>query len=258
MGSDLVNQPQWRRTPDGDVILRTIDNWKAGVTEHGDIAICFTTGQGTDPAAPGEQSRAQFICTQEDARAIAQLLLRVVVLSGKEQAAGWDTFCARIQSPALKALAEDWNKARGTRRMPAWGDIAPNASTPYLGGLWAFDYHPGTGDFTGRLAGASIMLAYHRNYQGVSLRELYLPHVRELAEAHLMRVVSEPACVHYTGKIFKRGDLTMEGERLILPMGADPDHPQGVLGATDFEKHPLSHTHEPIEFISDMADWHRL
>jgi len=70
MGSDIVTQPQWRRTPDGDVILRPIEQWKAGLTEHGDIAICFATSQGTDPAsAPGEPGQAQFICTQEDARA---------------------------------------------------------------------------------------------------------------------------------------------------------------------------------------------
>jgi len=259
MGSDIVTQPQWRRTPDGDVILRPIEQWKAGLTEHGDIAICFATSQGTDPAsAPGEPGQAQFICTQEDARAIAQLLLRVAVLSGKKQVSGWDAFRARIKSPALRALADDWNRARGTRQMPGWVDIAPGPSAPYLGGIWAFDYRHEADEFFVRAAGPNILFGYNKNYRGEPLRKLYAPHVYEQARPHLMQVISEPACVLYSGKLFRKGDRLFEGERLILPIGADAQTPGGVLGATHSEFNPLAVNDAPVELIVDIADWHKL
>jgi len=258
MGPDISKQPHWRRTLDGDVDLQLIEEWRAGVTEHGDIALCFTSSQGADPdPQPEQKRRAQFICTREDAKLIARMILGTLA-SSEPEAPGFEAFREKIKSPALRALADDWNAARGSRRMASFNDIKPGSTAPYLGGIWAFDYHRESGKITGRLAGASITLGYTREYRGASLSELYLPHVRELAEAHLMRVMNEPACVLYSGKIFRRRDVVIEGERLILPMGDDPDRPDGVLGATHFESHPLSHAQEPIEFISDTADWHRL
>lgn len=258
MESDISKQPHWRRTPEGEVDLRLIEEWRAGLTEHGDIAISLTSSAGTDTSLPpDEKSRSQFICTRDDAKLIAEVILAALA-SSEPDSESFEAFADRIKSPALRALADDWNAARSGRRMPSFNDIKPSATAPYLGGIWAFDYHRESGEITGRLAGASITLGYRKDYHGASLGELYLPHVRELAQAHLMRVMSEPACVLYSGKIFRRRDITIEGERLVLPMGADPDHPDGVLGATHFESHPLSHAGEPIEFISDIADWHKL
>lgn len=249
----------WSRTADGKVILRLIEEWDAGLTEHGDIALCLTSTLGNDPDVPsGETYRSQFICTREDAMAIAHMILRTLAFSEAEQASDFATFRARIRSPALRALADDWNAARGTRRMPFWDDVRPDATAPYLGSMWAFDYHRGSGEFTGRLAGSAIMQNFGRSFLGTSLRDLHTAPAFETAQAVLMRTVSEPACSRWSGGLYKIGDKIVEGERLLLPMGADAAHPDGVLGASQFDSFPLSHKHGQIVVMADIAEWYRI
>ena len=57
MGHEILDK-QWTRTPDGKVILRLIEEWEAGVTEHGDVAFSFVSTVGNDPGiATGERHR---------------------------------------------------------------------------------------------------------------------------------------------------------------------------------------------------------
>ena len=256
MGADTFNAQSWARTSGGKIILRLIEEWDAGVTEHGDIAVSFTSTIGNDPDLPaGERHRSQFICTREDARAIAHMILRTLAFSEAGETSGFAAFRNRIQSPALRALADDWNRARGKRRMPAWSDINPTSSAPYLANMWGFDHDRATGAFTGRLAGSAIMLALGKSLLGTPLRDIYPPPVFETAHAHLTRVVAEPACVRYSGAIGRLGDLLIEGERLILPIGDDPDQPDGVLGAAHHDNQSLLRAPQKIELVSDITDW---
>lgn len=256
---DSFSTQRWARNADGDIILNLIEGWDAGVTEHGDIAMSFTATHGNDPEAlAADNGRAQFLCTREDARQIAHMILRALAYSDAADTSGFTALQGRIQSPALRALADDWNTARGARRMPGWRDIRPEPTAPYLGGLWGYDYDQRSGAFTGRVAGSTIAVAYGRNYLGKPLSELYLPHVAEFVRSHLMRIVSEPACALYSGKLFRMGEQVVEGERLVLPLGDDGEHPDGVLGASHYAGFPLSHVPEPVEFISDIADWCRV
>ena len=183
------------------------------------------------------------------------MLLEALALPEAGKPSDFIAFRDRIQSPALRALADDWNEARGTRRMPDWSDIKPSPTAPYLGGIWAIDYDRTDQEFFGRLAGSNIVLHTGQTYLGTSLRDLYLPHVYELVRAHLLRVISEPACVRYTGKLFRTADQIVEGERLVLPMGADAQNPDGVLGASHYDNSPLSHIAAPVELLSDVAHW---
>lgn len=258
MGADSFNAQHWTRTPGGKIILRLIEEWDAGVTEHGDIAMCFTSTIGNDPGIPPGKHRSQFICTREDARAIAHMILRTLAFSEAGQPSGFAAFRNRIQSAALRALADDWNKARAGRHMPAWKDINPPSTAPYLGGMWGFDYDAGTGDFTGRLSGSTIMLALGRSLLGTRIGELYAGATLETVQTNLTRVVREPACVYFTGVIGWIGDQQIEGERLILPVGADPARPDGVLGATHSEHHLMMRPPQKIEPVCNIADWYRL
>ena len=257
MNSEFFDGPGWARTADGDIVLRLIEGWDAGVTEHGDIAMSFISTLGNDPG-PHEDQRAQFLCTREDARQIAHMILRTLAYSETPELAAFTAFRQRIQSPALAALADDWAAARGSRRMPAWEDLKPAPDAPYLGGIWAYDYRHETGDFIGRLAGSTIALAFGAVYKDKELRELYPPQVADLVRSHLMRVVTEPSCVLYSGKLFRIGEQTYEGERLILPIGADPARPDGVLGVSHYASLPLSYAAKPLALLADKADWCRV
>ena len=258
VGSNIFDEQQWARTPSGKIILRLIEEWEAGVTEHGDIALSFTSSLGNDPdMAAGEEHRAQFICTREDARAIAQMLLRAIAFSETGQASGFEQFVSQIKSPALQAVARHWDQARGERRMPRWDDIKLDRLGPHLGRIWAFDYDAAAGSFTGRLAGSNIMLGFGKGFLGTPLSELHPPHVFEQAQAAFLEVVTGPACCLWSGKLFRMGEKVVTGERLILPMGPG-DKAMGLLGASDYQNYPLSRTPEHAELIHDSVDWHKL
>src|SRR6478609_206543 len=122
MGFDILGR-RWLRAGDGKVILRLIEQWKAGLTEHGDVVLGLVSSVGNDPATPpGQPSRAQFICSRDDARDIARMILRALSFSEPAEIFDFDAFRDRIRTPALRALADDWHKARGARRLPAWRD----------------------------------------------------------------------------------------------------------------------------------------
>ncbi len=251
-----LDSQDWARTPDGKVILRLIEEWEAGATQDGDIALCLTSRLGNDPGLlSGERHRAQFICTRDDARAIAHMILRTLAFSQMEQTSGFAAFQHRIQAPALRALIEDWNKARRNRRMPSWGDFKPAADAPYLGGIWAFNHDRASGEFIGRLAGKNIMLGFGKSLLGTPLRALHPPHVYDQAHASFIGVISQPACLRFSGGLFKIGDKIVKGERLILPMGVDPEQPDGVLGASWYEGYPLQRTPDKAELLHERADW---
>ena len=255
MGSDSIDE-RWARSPDGNVILRLIEDWRSGLTEHGDVVLGFTTSPGNDPAAaPGQIARPQFLCTREDARDIAQTILRALTLDEKASP-GFAAFTGRIRSPALKALADDWDKARQGRRMPRWDEINPGLTAPYRGCMWGFDHENGA--FTGRLAGRHIMQAMGQNFLGTPLAAMHPPHVLGPAQAICARIVSDPACVLFTGNLFRDGEKLVQGERLVLPVGADPACPDGIVGASWYDNYPLARRPEQVNLLFDKADWCQL
>ena len=75
-------------------------------------------------------------------------------------------FFARIEAPALRAVARHWGEARAGRRMPAWRDIDPLKIVPYLPIVWAWRYDRQDDRFTGRLAGDAITRAFGRSLRG--------------------------------------------------------------------------------------------
>lgn len=251
----MIERKQWSRTPEGKIILRLIEEWEAGVTEHGDIVLSFSSSLGNDPAAPtGEMARSQFICTQDDAKQIARMLLRTLAFTDQPDPADFDAFHGRMKSIALQTVARHWNKARGTRRMPSWNDLQADCIAPHLGFIWAYDYDRADEVFTGRLSGSNIMMGFGRNFLGAPLHALYQPRVAEIMQSLLVRIVSEPACVRFSGNLFRIGEHVFQGERLMLPMGSDADHPDGVLGVSHWDDIVIS-TPENFEVLFDRADW---
>src|SRR5579884_2198127 len=116
-------------------------------------------------------------------------------MTGGEYLPDFTVFRNKIAATSLRAVADHWNEVRGKRRMPSWAHLKPSAITAYLPGVWTFNYDRGSGEFTGRMAGSNIMVGFGKSFMGTPLRELHQPHVFEVAHAHFMRVVTEPACV---------------------------------------------------------------
>jgi hypothetical protein len=250
------DEQAWMRTAEGKIVLRLIEGWEAGVTQHGDIALSFTSSQGNDPKLADEaRHRAQFICTREDAKHIAHMILRALAFAENDRRTDFAGFRAKIRAPALRALADQWDKARGTRRMPAFTDLQTDRIAQHLGHVWGFDYDREKDSFTGRLAGSVIMHSFGKSFLGTPLIELHPPPAFEAAEAALMRTISMPACSRWTGGLYKVGNHVIEGERVVFPMGTDPEHPDGVLGACWFETTLQLLPGEPVELLHDSVEW---
>ncbi|HET7085865.1 MAG TPA: PAS domain-containing protein [Rhizomicrobium sp.] len=144
----------------------------------------------------------------------------------------FEAFEASILSQGLKAVAGHWNSARGARRMPGWQDLRPSAIAKQLPMVWVYAYDPATDDFIGRLGGEAINRIFGRNIKDARLSELSAIIDRDKLIARLKRVMQEPALVSSVGPMFVRDDYSGAGERIIMPLAADRQNADAVLGAT--------------------------
>lgn len=161
-------------------------------------------------------------------------------------------FRDRLVSAPLKAVADHWRHARTNKPMPAWSDLSASGLAPHFKRLWAFKYDPVTGDFTARLASNRAMVGFGKSFRGTPLRDIHPPHVFEMAQACMAKVVTGPAAYYCSGKLFKVGAQVVEGERIILPLSSDGRNGDGVLGATHF---PFPNVAGQVELLVDQIEW---
>lgn len=166
----------------------------------------------------------------------------------------FESFGAAIRSPALRAVLAHWNDVRRHRKMPSWSDLNPGSMGPHLGLIWAFKYDRGSGEFTARLAGNRIMVGFGKSFRGTPLKELHPPDIFEWVHEGLTRIVSEPACYRSSGELFKSSGRTVEGERVVLPLGTDEAGADGALGASYFDV-PVTATAYDIEVVQGDGEW---
>jgi hypothetical protein len=124
--------------------------------------------------------------------------------------------------------------------------------------MWGFDRDPVSGEFIGRVAGRNVMRTFGRNFLGTPLRDLYPDGVFEQAHAGLVRVLSQPGCCRLSGRLFRAQGTVVEGERLLLPIGVDPAHPDGVLGASWHDNDLPTPAMDGIELLYDKVEWCQL
>ena len=165
---------------------------------------------------------------------------------------GFLEFRSKVSSPALRAIADHWLYASADKPMPSWSDLSPSHLAPHFKRLWAFKYDSVAGDFTARLAGNRAMVGFGKSFRGTPLKDLHPPHIFELAQAHMTKVVTGPAFYYCTGKLFKAGSQEFEGERLMLPLASDGRYGDGVLGATDYRSRAAT---GPVELLVGHIEW---
>jgi hypothetical protein len=167
----------------------------------------------------------------------------------------FETFRNAIVSPALRAVADHWATARGDRVMPSWEQLQPARIAAQLPIIWVYKYDRQTREFLGRLAGDRISRYYGKNFRGLRLSDLHPPDRLPRMAAIMNRIVEEPALYSSSGVLFRQGDRTGTGERIILPLAGDGLHGDGVIGASDFD-YPLANPdYAPVELISEGVTW---
>lgn len=170
----------------------------------------------------------------------------------------FETYFRSITSPALQAVAAHWNAARGDRRMPSWQQLKPSRIAAQLPIIWAYKYDRHTQEFVGRLAGDRIARHYGKNFRGIKLEALHAPEVLPGIVANMRRVVEGPALYRCSGPLFRQGDRTGIGERIILPLAGDGVHGDGLIGASDYEYAIANPDYAPLELIAEGACWFAL
>lgn len=171
---------------------------------------------------------------------------------------GFSAFRKKIESPALRVIADHWEEVRDGNRMPSWGDLRPSSIAPYLTRIWSCKYDRVTGEFTTRLAGNRITMGFGVNFRGTPLRDIHPPHVLEEIQPRMTRLVLGPHLYRSTGQLFRQGDRVTEGERIVLPLASDGIHCDGALGAADYPFRPPPVPRRPVELIMDREDWFAL
>src|SRR4051812_6804207 len=129
----------------------------------------------------------------------------------RESEEGFAAFRNTIQAPVLRAIADHWNEARAARQMPAWDDLKPSRLGAHLSSVWAFDFDRGKNVFTGRLAGSNIMVGIGKSFLGTPLSDLHSPEIFAVVQDYFLRVVNEPACCRWSGKLFRLAQQEIEG-----------------------------------------------
>jgi hypothetical protein len=168
---------------------------------------------------------------------------------------GIQSFIDRIQSPALRAVAEHWREARGARLMPNWSHLSSSVLAPHFKLLWGFRYNPRSKEFTAGLTGEHIREWVGEKFDGARLLDIHPPAIFREAHHHLTQIVTAPSACRSSGRLFTVGNHTVSGERIALPLAADGVTGDGIFGASDYQS---PHVSGPIELIHENLEWYAL
>ncbi len=171
---------------------------------------------------------------------------------------GFEAFRSKLKSASLLSIADHWQEARGTSRMPRWSDLRPAAFAAHLTRIWSYRYDRATGEFSGRLAGNRVIASFGVSFRGTPLREVHPPHIFDKVQASMTRLVLGPCLYRGTGQLFRQGDHVTMGERIALPLAEDGEHADGILGVSDYPLPPIALLQRPAELILDREEWFSL
>jgi len=139
---------------------------------------------------------------------------------------------AYAREPSLHEIVRYWDKARGSQRFPAWHDIDPVELAPHLPILWAWRWDEAQQTFIGRLAGEAILDALGPGFRGARIEDFLTGERGLIVKSRYLRIIREPAAMCNQGDVFALSGRTGVGERVVLPLAEDGEHPDGVFGGT--------------------------
>jgi hypothetical protein len=167
----------------------------------------------------------------------------------------FDSLIHRIQSAALRALAQHWRDVRGAKRMPSWADIYAADLSPYLNMLWGYKYDPKTKEFRAELAGNRLRKWIDEKFRGKRIQDLTSASNYEEIRRHLIRIVTTPLAVRSSGRLFTVGDYDVIGERIALPLAENGKTVDGIIGASEYWPPPLL---GPVKLIHENLEWYEI
>lgn len=132
-----------------------------------------------------------------------------------------------------KALAY-WRRKRGDRMMPARRDVDPTEIPSLLPHLQLIEVCDGP-RFRYRLVGTSIVEAFGQDYTGKFVDEQFAGDRRRFIEEIYKTVCAERRPMFLRNKYTTARNVDMVASRLYLPLAADGEHVDIILGACIFD-----------------------
>jgi hypothetical protein len=140
---------------------------------------------------------------------------------------------ARLGDSRLQDFVACWHQARGDRLVPRWRDLDIGMMRQLLAYAWAWEYDRATDEFTGKLAGESILAVIGRGFRGAKGHEFFTPSQRGMILAQHRKVVLEQLGMVTTGLVFSHADSGATGQRVVLPVATRSGHEADtILGVT--------------------------
>jgi len=164
----------------------------------------------------------------------------------------FDAFLASVQAPALRAIAQHWNGARGSALLPSWEALRLEGLPQQARLIWVYAYDPETGKFIGQLSGEQITKAFGKSFHGLPLELAHTGAIYLWVYQALTRVVTEPAAYKSSGRLYKQAGRIIEGERIALPLASDGRTGDGIIGASWFMDPYLDGA---IELLAENESW---
>lgn len=154
----------------------------------------------------------------------------------------------------LRDFVSYWASCRNGGIMPSFSEIDPVDIPWALPQIYILRVIAG-GDFSYRLAGEGIAQRYNRSLKGVRISELFTEGSAHEILGRWRRVVSEPAGYYsYAQHATSRGSI-VRSRRVILPLGADGQNPDHVIGLSVFEDLSVSRDTFLDDMITHSVRW---
>ncbi|WP_439816771.1 hypothetical protein [Zavarzinia sp. CC-PAN008] len=154
----------------------------------------------------------------------------------------FDRFLALIRSDRLRAVAQEWQRARGVRAMPAWDDLDQQALAPHASILWSWRQDPASGDVIGRTAGSTIREIHRGDLTGQRDVDFFRSRGSEALVHRQRRIFLEPHLYHGRGFVFAHVQRLGLGERIAMPLSDSRTRGDGILGATVYSVRPQDYS----------------
>lgn len=136
-----------------------------------------------------------------------------------------------VSDERLRSVLAHWFEIRRGRLLPSRLDIDPGRIRAALPYVWLCDYEPESGSFRYRLAGEEVNALYGISLAGRDLGESLPGDIAPGALARYRNMAQEPVVIHMKGKIHFTDGRAFDGERLVLPLGADGVRMDTLWGA---------------------------
>lgn len=155
-----------------------------------------------------------------------------------------------IVHPLILDFCRHWLEIRQGRPVPHKQHFDPAAIPACLPHTWLYQYNPAQDEFTCRLAGEEVNLAWGKSIKGMTLRNIVGAEDAPTIHARWKHLLERPAILHGNRNERLSRHWHMNAERLILPLAdGSADGATHLIGISIYQ---ISDDHTTAPVLRDQ------